>query len=312
MEFSHLAILLTENCNAHCKMCCDSRGIVRGKTLTERELDKILNDVKECKQITDIGITGGEPMLYPALIDRIMEFPFDRNVKISIKTNGFWGKNIEDVEKFIEKYKTKLSYISLSYEEFHMPFIDIQCLKNIIMVAKSYNISTDVVGCFLKDSMTPGDILNQLGESAYYTKFCYQPVIATGSGKLFEENSYIKLLDSDNDVLRCVGCIEPNILINPRLEVYPCCSQVIENTILQMGNLNENSLKEIITDIKSNYVLNTVFTEGFTPFIKLLEDNKIDYPHKLASPCEFCEFLFKDDWFLQLLASVNYYENIRK
>lgn len=60
MEFSHLAILLTENCNAHCKMCCDSRGIVRGKTLTERELDKILNDVKECKQITDIGITGGE------------------------------------------------------------------------------------------------------------------------------------------------------------------------------------------------------------------------------------------------------------
>ena len=41
MEFSHLAILLTENCNAHCKMCCDSRGIVRGKTLTERELDKI-------------------------------------------------------------------------------------------------------------------------------------------------------------------------------------------------------------------------------------------------------------------------------
>lgn len=129
MEFSHLAILLTENCNAHCKMCCDSRGIVRGKTLTERELDKILNDVKECKQITDIGITGGEPMLYPALIDRIMEFPFDRNVKISIKTNGFWGKNIEDVEKFIEKYKTKLSYISLSYDEFHMPFIDIQCLK---------------------------------------------------------------------------------------------------------------------------------------------------------------------------------------
>lgn len=44
-------------------------------------------------------------MLYPALIDRIMEFPFDRNVKISIKTNGFWGKNIEDVEKFIENIR---------------------------------------------------------------------------------------------------------------------------------------------------------------------------------------------------------------
>lgn len=165
---------------------------------------------------------------------------------------------------------------------------------------------------FFKRFDDTGRYIKSIGRKCILYKVLLSAVIATGSGKLFEENSYIKLLDSDNDVLRCVGCIEPNILINPRLEVYPCCSQVIENTILQMGNLNENSLKEIITDIKSNYVLNTVFTEGFTPFIKLLEDNKIDYPHKLASPCEFCEFLFKDDWFLQLLASVNYYENIRK
>ncbi|MEO2190393.1 radical SAM protein [[Clostridium] innocuum] len=312
MEFNHLAILLTENCNAHCKMCCDSRGVVRGKTLTENELEKILNNIKECEQITDIGITGGEPMLYPHLIDQIMQFDFERDVKISIKTNGFWGKDISKAENIIKTYKSKLSYISLSYDEFHIPFIDIQCLKNIIMIAKSYNIPTDVVGCFLKNSLTPGDILNQLGESAFYTKFCYQPVIATGSGKSFPKDSYIKLLNSDDDVLKCVSCIEPDILINPKLKVYPCCSQVIENTLLQMGDLNESSLKEIILDIKHNYILNTIFTEGFTPFIKLLKDNGIEYPLELASPCEFCEFLFKDDWFLKLLASTNYYENLNK
>lgn len=33
MEFKGCGILLTENCNARCKMCCDSRGLVRGKTL---------------------------------------------------------------------------------------------------------------------------------------------------------------------------------------------------------------------------------------------------------------------------------------
>jgi len=38
MEFKHIAILLTEDCNARCKMCCDSRGVVRGKTLTKQEL----------------------------------------------------------------------------------------------------------------------------------------------------------------------------------------------------------------------------------------------------------------------------------
>lgn len=312
MEFNHLAILLTENCNARCKMCCDSRGVVKGKTLSQSELEKILHNIKECENIMNVGITGGEPMLYPDLIDQIMQFDFGRDVKISIKTNGFWGKDILKAEKFIETYKDKISYISLSYDEFHMPFIDIQYLKNVIMVAKSHNIPTDVVGCFLKNSLTPGDILNQLGESAYYTKFCYQPVIATGSGKLFPESSYIKLLNADKDILKCISCIEPDILINPKLEVYPCCSQVIENTILQIGNLNESSLKEIILDIKHNYIFNTIFTKGFTPFIELLKNKGIEYPHELASPCEFCEFLFKDDWFLKLLASENYYENINK
>lgn len=48
MEFKGCGILLTENCNARCKMCCDSRGLVRGKTLTIEELDLILKNIKEC------------------------------------------------------------------------------------------------------------------------------------------------------------------------------------------------------------------------------------------------------------------------
>lgn len=310
MEYNHLGILLTEDCNARCKMCCDSRGLVRGKTLTEDELNKILNNVRECKQINAIGITGGEPLLYPELIDQIMNFDFDRDIMISIKTNGFWGKDKTKAKNIIKKYKNKLSKISLSYDEFHMEFIDIECLKNIIMVSKDYNIPTDIVGCFLKDGLTPGDILNLFGESAYYTKFCYQPVISTGSGKLFTEDRYIKLLDTDKDILKCTASIEPDLLINPRLEVYPCCSQVIENTILQVGNLNESSLAECISDIKYNYIFYTIFTEGFHPFIKILKGKCIDYPKKIANPCEFCEFLFKDDWFLKILDSEKYYENI--
>ena len=51
MEFKGCGILLTENCNARCKMCCDSRGLVRGKTLTIEELDLILKNIKECPSI---------------------------------------------------------------------------------------------------------------------------------------------------------------------------------------------------------------------------------------------------------------------
>ena len=312
MEFNSVAILLTEDCNAHCKMCCDSRGLVRGKTLTVEELDVVLKNIKDCKKINDVGITGGEPLLYPDLIDRIIEYDYGRDVHISIKTNGFWGKKYNHAKELIEKYKKNLSYISLSYDEFHMEFIDIDCIKNIIMIAKDYNIQTDVVGCFLKSSVLPGDILNMLDESAYYTKFHYQPVISTGSGSLFPPEEYIKLLDLNKDTVRCVATTAPVLLINPRMDVYPCCSQVIENTILEVGNLGELSLNEILVNIKQNYVLNEIFTEGFDSFKGFLDEAEIQYPRKLASPCEFCEFLFSDDWFLKELNEKGYYENLHK
>lgn len=310
MEFNNVAILITENCNARCKMCCDSRGVVCGKTLSEAELLHVLQDIKECTYVKHVGITGGEPLLYENLLDIIFNFDFEREVTISLKSNGFWGRDIGKTEEIIKKYQYKLSNISLSYDEFHMQFIDVQSIKNIIHIAHKYRVPTDVVACSLKSTLTPGDILNKLGESAYLTKFCYQPVICTGSGKLFEENDYIKLLDTQKDEIRCMAIVQPDILINPRLEVYPCCSQVIENTILKIGDLKENKLNDVIMGIKHNYVFHTIFTEGFTPFIEVLKQHKIDYPKKLASPCEFCEFLFKDNWFLEILKKINYYENI--
>lgn len=310
MEFKNVAILITEDCNAKCKMCCDSRGCVRGKTLSKIELESVLKNIKECDSITHVGITGGEPLLYPQLLDYIFEYDFGREVLISIKSNGFWGREVKKAEAIIKKYKNKLSNISLSYDEFHKEFIDVQYLKNIINIAKEYNIPTDIVACCLKSTLTPGDILNELGESAYLTKFCYQPVICTGSGKLFDEADYIRILDVDRDEIRCTASVEPDILINPKLEVYPCCSQVIENTILKVGDLKENSLGNIITGIKQNYVFHTIFTKGFSPFIEILKERGIDYPKNLASPCEFCEFLFKDGWFLDLLKEIEYYEDI--
>ena len=310
MEFKNCAILLTENCNARCKMCCDSRGLVRGKTLSKEELTFILNEIKAIPTITHIGITGGEPLLYPNLVEKILTFDFERDVSVTIKTNGFWGQNLEKASRFVSKNAKRIQTVSLSYDDFHREFIDIDSIKNVITVCKNFNIPTEVVGCFLTTGSMPGDILNELGECAYYTHFLYQPVMSTGSGNCFKNSEYIKLVETDIDKILCPGVFAGNILINPKLDVYPCCSQAIENTILLTGNLNTNSLMNIILDIKQNYIFNTIFIDGFAPYIKLLKNYHLDYPKKLASPCELCEFIFKNDDFLILLDKIKYYENL--
>lgn len=261
MEFKGCGILLTENCNARCKMCCDSRGLVRGKTLTIEELDLILKNIKECPSIDLIGVTGGEPMLYPDLVEHIINFDYGRKVGITIKTNGFWGKDINKARNFIERNKSKIKMISFSYDQFHKEFIDLQNILNIVDIANDLEVSTEIVGCFLKDGIQPGDIINEMGEHAFKTNYAYQPVINTGSAEIFSDSQFIKVIDLKKHEARCIGLLDRTLLINAKLEVYPCCSQVVENTLLLMGNLHEESLSAIIQSIDYNKVLHKIYTD---------------------------------------------------
>jgi len=311
MVYDSCGILLTENCNAKCKMCCDSRGRVVGKTLSKDDIDLILSNIKECEEITTVGITGGEPMLYQDLVEYIFDYNFDRNMKFTLKSNGFWGNNQSNARKFIEKYKAKLSNLSFSYDEFHKEFLDLQSIKNIIEIADDLEVNTEVVGCFLEDGMQPSDVLNELGRSAYKTNFAYQPVIRTGSAQTsFKESQFCTIFDVTKHTPKCLAVLDKTILVNPKLEVFPCCSQVIENTLLMMGNLREESLLSIINSIEYNKVLHVLFTEGFAPFLEFLEKLGVEYPKKLTSACELCEYLFKDDWFLRLLKEEEYFDNL--
>ena len=299
MEYEKVGILLTENCNASCRMCCDSRGIVSGKTVFEQELDLILERIRAVDSISTIGITGGEPLLYPELVEHILNYDFGRHMSFTIKTNGFWGRNINKCESFISQNHRKLADISMSYDSFHREFIPVRCFQNIIMTAKNYGVHTEVVGCFLKNGMKPGDILNELEETAYYTDFYYQPVIRTGRACELKEYEWITPLKTEETEIHCTGVLKPNLLINANLDVYPCCSQVIENTILKFGNLHSQTLNEIIELIKYNKIMFMIFTKGFRPFLDMMKKNKIKFPNKLTSPCEMCEYLFKSDWLLE-------------
>jgi len=309
MEYNSVAILLTENCNASCKMCCDSRGRVRGKTLSKSEIETILSNINDCPTIQTIGITGGEPMLYPDLCEYIFNYPFDREVSFTIKTNGFWGKNKEKANNFLKRNKNKIAEVSFSYDEFHKEFIDIKHLKTLIDLCLDNEIYTNVVGCFLKTGLQPGDILNEFGKHAYKTEFFYQPVVKTGSASDFDDSQLNTLINTEKHKIKCIIMAKQDytLLINPKLDIYPCCSQFIENTILRMGNLNEESLSSIVSSIKFNKVIHTFFTQGFTPFIEFMKKNNIDYPKNLTSHCELCGYLFSNEWFLEELMDKNYY-----
>lgn len=300
MEFNNVGLVIMDCCNARCEMCCSGREDMRGQnvTLTIEDLNLTLKQIRDCAEIQMIGITGGEPMLRPDLVQQICDFDYGRKVTVSLKTNGFWGADPVKAEKFIARNREVLTHISFSYDEFHRRYVSLGSIKNIIDIAQPNSVTTDIVGCFFADSVQPGDILNELGEHAYKTKFVYQPVFRTGLASDFEEERFVRLYEVGKDRLFCPAPHKGSLLITSHLDLYPCCSQVAQNTILKIGNLRDRPLSSLLKDIGHNRLLIKLFTEGLDGLIEA-SGITAECPKMLSTPCEACELLFADGRYLK-------------
>ena len=92
-----LYVNIADVCNGHCPFCinpCRSDGNTPFDTnLFKKKLASIKN------RISGISLTGGEPMLFPELIDEIVSIiseVFEHSIEIDIVTNGF---NFAQVQK---------------------------------------------------------------------------------------------------------------------------------------------------------------------------------------------------------------------
>lgn len=104
-EFRHFSLPVTDNCNLHC-VCCSTRSNIPinsdSNILCRREEYRIpLSDLRLfCEKLDGVGyndwhrLTGGEPTLYPELVEDCIKILDGYNRKICLFTNGFQVKCI--------------------------------------------------------------------------------------------------------------------------------------------------------------------------------------------------------------------------
>ncbi|SFK62929.1 GTP 3',8-cyclase MoaA [Amycolatopsis sacchari] len=87
-----LRVSLTDRCNLRCTYCMPAEGLpwLPGEdVLTDEELLRLLRIAVERLGVTDIRLTGGEPMLRPGLEDLVAEITELRpRPRLSMTTNG--------------------------------------------------------------------------------------------------------------------------------------------------------------------------------------------------------------------------------
>ena len=128
-------------CTASCKHCCFSCTPDSLECLSDKDIDGILDYIESNKDVTSVSITGGEPLLRFEKVKEIIRRCHDAQKTVSLVTNGFWGKNLENAMSITKELKKSgLDIATLSYDDYHKEYIPPQYISNALMAIKAVNI----------------------------------------------------------------------------------------------------------------------------------------------------------------------------
>ena len=119
-RISYLRVSLTEHCNLRCRYCSPEGGtprFARKDHLAPDELDRLLG-VFHTLGVRHMRFTGGEPLLYPWLTDRIAHARDLGVEKLSVSTNGYLLDRLAQPMAQAGLRRINMSLDSLSPERF--------------------------------------------------------------------------------------------------------------------------------------------------------------------------------------------------
>lgn len=133
MNITSLGLHITDRCNAKCLHCAFGCGPEIEDFMKLEEAKRYVADAKGL-EFEIVCITGGEPMLYPNLVEKIisecahLSFP-----EIWLFTNCFWAHGMHKACSIVEKLRHfGLTKIFTSIDFFHQSYVPIESVKNAI------------------------------------------------------------------------------------------------------------------------------------------------------------------------------------
>ncbi len=270
--------------------------------LTREEIWEAINYGINNDEINEIAISGGEPFLYENFILEIIKAISEKNKVATCITNGFWATSPKIAREKLEKFsEAGLRFLTISFDEFHNEFVNIENIRNII--ESSYQLPIKIsINMAVTKSMPGSKLIEELNDSLLGVSITRFPVVPVGNAHNISESDLFYKLDMN----RPLRCSEPSsgMVIHHDGYVYPCCSPVVFESRLRIGSIKEYDLGTLNKKLNSNILIYIIKKEGLNWFIsKCNEKGYTNFQKKYVSTCQLCYDLFKDDSVINLLFS---------
>lgn len=202
-----LRIYLTLKCNLKCVYCVnDCHGDIPSNLFSQISADKWIEAINREKR--DIILTGGEPTLYPELIELINGI--DPAIHIKMYSNLMWSP------KILERYINEISRDVELYLSFHSSSKNPQrFIDNAIALKKANKF--DAVVHTVRTSETEDFITNAKEQ---FKEHAIRLIVDDDQGEVYDEAS-------SQEFRKTVTCSKKLILISPNGDRFQCVSKMV-------------------------------------------------------------------------------------
>jgi len=298
MNIASLGLHITDRCNAKCLHCAFGCGPKIEGSMGLKEAKRYVADAKTLDTET-VCISGGEPMLYPSLVEKIVSESSRLSFsEIWLFTNGFWALDMHSAHAITEKLsELGLTKMFTSIDVFHQSHVPIESVKNAIEASLESNLEVCVDARFIGElneenefKKTTRALLDSLGNIlAKVEVIKTQPLFVGRAAESLATHIKMKPL---SEILeeRCPGAWAGGTLEAPLGVDVDEFGFVTICPGLSIGNTRQTSFRKTIEkyDYREHVVIAALYDADMRGLKNLASEKGFVPKEAYANGCHFC------------------------
>ena len=178
----------------------------------------------------------------------------------------------------------------MSYDKWHSQFVSPDNIKRVVKACNELMLPVQIGLVCLKDERI-GEHIDNLGNEGLDVIYQTVPCLPVGAAKQdLDKTQFLK-----RNVKPPLPCVyDGNLVVSYDGKIYPCCSQMVLETALCIGDYRTDTVEDALKKIKNNGILYLLRNRGVHFFLEEANKLGIEVPDKVVNQCELCAGLFNE------------------
>ena len=314
---SNIGFMLTYRCTIACPHCIVEAGPHRNEDMP---LEHCLAWVEQASTYRDghikgLALTGGEPFYNLESLAQISAYGKAFGFIVSVVTNAFWAST-KDVALSVLSKLPAIQMISISTDVYHQKSIPFEYIKNAVWAARKLGRLYNIAVCTdNEEDHQYQEIIEDLKAIGEADRIRVSITFPVGRAQK-RAHHFSYRIAPEPTVSACSMASSP--VVFPDGKVSACIGPVLTLPSMHpmfLGNLQQETLSEILDRSELNPVLHTIRVWGPQKLVSLLKQNELDalLPKEYICncPCDVCYKLLSDERIVDALENILQDEQIR-